>query len=138
MFNPFTLARQIRQLREENESRRLHIHGLNAALDDNSREIRRLKCDLAEAPVKAKLTAQTDPASEPQIVGTLAATTADNPLWRALHTLLARQTELERDYALRPGLTDDDRQYYAGRAAGLLEFQAGLTAKHLQCQKTNE
>jgi hypothetical protein len=59
----------------------------------------------------------------------LAGVDPENRLWRALLTVLRGQEEQEAEYALRPGLTSEERHYYAGRAASLLEMRFGLVRK---------
>lgn len=97
---------------------------------------RSLKTALAAAADKASKLEQTLHRSrelverEPQIredqVNSSLASLVDHPGFDAAQTRLRAQIDIEEANALRPNLDDSSRQYNAGRAAALLDWQSIL------------
>lgn len=57
---------------------------------------------------------------------TLAGLSDEHPLWRVVLSYADEHARNELAMALRPGLTDGDRQYNAGRAASAEDFALAL------------
>jgi hypothetical protein len=58
----------------------------------------------------------------------LAGTRQEDPLWKTVLSYADEHARNERDAALAPALTDGERQYRAGRAAGAEDFATALRA----------
>lgn len=56
----------------------------------------------------------------------LAGMAEDHPLWRVVLSYADEHERNEKEAALRPDLTNEQRQYNAGRAASAYDFATGL------------
>ena len=58
-----------------------------------------------------------------------------NPLWQVVLSYADEHELNEREVALRPDLTDGQRQYNAGRAASAYDFAQGLRDLFVKAQQ---
>ncbi len=65
----------------------------------------------------------------------LAGLAAENPLWNVVLSYADEHARNELEVALRPGLSDADRQYNAGRAASADDFATALRDLRLAAEK---
>jgi len=59
---------------------------------------------------------------------------ASHPIWRTVLSYADEHAANEQEGALRPDLSNDVRQYNAGRAAAALDFALALRELHTKAQ----
>ena len=64
----------------------------------------------------------------------LAGVGSSNPVWKTVLSYVDEHAANEQEAALRPDLTNDVRQYNAGRAASALDLALALRELHTQAQ----
>lgn len=77
------------------------------------------------------------PALEPQIHAALVLVDDATPLWRAVHAILDQTQAVELDDAVKPGCTNEERQYHAGRVAMLEDLRASLLQRWAAARQQN-
>lgn len=66
----------------------------------------------------------------------LAGRSEEDPLWKTVLSYADEHERNELDFALKPGMTDADRQFAAGRASGARDFAMALRDLKAESDRT--
>jgi hypothetical protein len=132
------------RLREENETLKraasegnARIAQLQAMLEGARWELREVRKERPELYHRTPAASTADEKNHANLRRwvTLKGTAADDPLWRAVLELADEHERNARDAALRPGLSDGERQYGAGYAAAADDFATNLRDQKAEAEK---